>query len=586
MNIFSYIKTKIHILEVVNEYTALKKAGNYWKGNCPFHSEKTASFTVSPHKEIFYCFGCHTGGDIITFISKVESCTPLQAANHLAEKYSIPIPQHLQSESDNGGGQEKSNYFNLCKTVANWCHEQLLKHPYVMKYLLDRGFNKQTINLFQLGYFPGGLSSIRMLTNYAATKNFIQQDLLEAKIIAEGKRVLYSPFEDRIIFPIQDIIGQFCGFGGRIFKSGDQRAKYYNSHENHYFSKGSLLFGFDLAKKNIKNTDHMFIVEGYTDCIAMAQHGFSNTVATLGTACTLDHLKILSRYVDFLYVMYDGDNAGQKAIMRLTELCWQVNLELRVIAMESSQDPASFLHAGGNLQKLIKEAKDLFVFFIETVGKGFLSNPLSQKLKMAQSIIKTIENVQDPIKKDLLLQRASKTLGIPIESIKSKSDKASAPEGLNRTNSQNAPQTGPALEKKIFFAIINNTTLLDTYDEEFSIAYFPQPIKGILQKLKLAKAKQPSLDFITFFDTLDENDRQYISKILLEFDTKIEKKTFEQLLLQFQKKHWKHIVQNIKAKLSQAKEESNDTEVANILQNFLEIKKRLLSKGLIVKDSK
>ena len=586
MNIFSYIKTKVSILELISEYTSLKKTGNYWKGNCPFHSEKTASFTVSPDKEIFYCFGCHTGGDAITFISKIEACTPLEAANHLADRYNIPIPSHLKGDSETAT-EDKSNYFTLCKMVADWCHEQLIKSPSVIKYLLDRGFNTQSINLYNIGYFPGGLRSIRMLTSYAANKNFLQQDLIEAKIVSEGQKVLYSPFENRIIFPIKDLIGQFCGFGGRIFKNSDTRAKYYNSHENIYFSKGSILFGFDLAKKNIKNSDHIFLVEGYTDCIAMAQHGFTNTVATLGTACTLDHLKILARYVDQIYVMYDGDNAGQKAIVRLTELCWQVNLELKVIALPENQDPASFLIQEGDLKILIKEAKDIFVFFIHTVGKGFLAKPLSQKLKMTQNIIKTIGNLQDPIKKDLLLQNASKTLGIPIESIKAESNKTQ-PQNThrNKPHSTDPTQTGPALEKKIFFAIINNVELLSKYDKGLSIEHFPKTINNILQKLKSAKTKQPSLNFVTFFDTLDENDRQYISKTVLEFDNEIEEKAFEQLLLQFQKKNWKYIVQSIKAKLSQAKKVSNEAEIANILQNFLEIKKRLLRKGLIVKDIK
>jgi len=571
MNIFSYIKTKIQILDVISEYTNLKRTGNYWKGSCPFHNEKTASFTVSPHKEIFYCFGCHTGGDVITFISKVENCSQLEAAQHLAKTYQIELPSSLSKEIISTS-KEKEKYFNVCEILADWCHDNLIKAPHVMKYLQQRGFNKQTIQLFKIGYFPGGPRSIRALTYHMNKHSFIQGDILEAKIIAQGKKTIYSPFEERIIFPIKDLIGRFCGFGGRIFKDSDQRAKYYNSHENLYFNKGSLLFGFDLAKKTLTQKNNMFIVEGYTDCIAMAQYGFTNTVATLGTACTQEHLKILSRYVQYLYILYDGDKAGKNAIMRLTELCWKVDIELKVIILPESEDPASFLHNGGDLKTLIKKSQDIFVFFINTSSLNFLAKTLSHKLKLARDIIGTINKIQDPIKRDILLQKAAKTMQIPIDSIKNENNNEPITPKM-QTNWQDVEQK---LEKKIFFAIINNMELLNKENEEFLVEYLPNPIKEIFAKLKLAKEKQKELNFVSFFDTLGENERKYVSKLLLEFEGNIEQKAFEKLLLQFQKKNWKFIVNKIKEKLEHAKRESNDSKIASLLQNFSNLKKKLL----------
>jgi len=575
MNIFSYIKTKIHILDIVSEYTKLKRAGSYWKGQCPFHSEKTASFTVSPDKGIFYCFGCHVSGDVITFIAKMEGYTPIEAVNHISTKYNIPLPEDIKKNSKEDL-QEKDNYFNLCKAVSQWLHEQLKKSPHVMQYMKSRGFTNQSIDLFNIGYFPAGFRSIKSLVSHASKHALLKDDLVEANILAEGKNGTYSPFEDRIIFPIKDMIGRFCGFGGRVFRPNDQRAKYYNSHENPYFNKGSLLFGFDIAKKSLKQKSDIFLVEGYTDCIAMSQHGFANTVATLGTSCSLDHLKTLSRYIETIYVLYDGDNAGQKAILRLTELCWQVDLEIKVLNLPKKDDPASFLENGGNIKNLIKKEKDIFVFFIDVIGKEFLSKPLSQKLKLAKTIINMVNNLQDPIKKDLLMQNASKSLGIPIESIKidEKGSNGASPATLIRNNK--SQESGLRLEKKIFFAIINNMKLLNKENEEILVEYFPTPIKEIFTKLKTAKEKQKELDFITFFDTLEENERKYVSKVLLEFDGKIEQKTFDQLLLQFHQKNWKLIVQNIKTKLSQTKKEGNENEVAKILLRFSELKKKLL----------
>lgn len=619
MNIFSYIKTKIQILDVISEYTSLKKAGNYWKGQCPFHNEKTASFTVSPHKEIYYCFGCHTSGDVITFISMIENCSQIEAAKHLAKIYQIDLPQELSKELPNQT-KEKENYFTLCQLVADWCNQQLLKTPAAMQYVQKRGFTPRTINLYNIGYFPAGYTWIKALCLHLQKYSFMQGDLIEAKIIAEGKKATYSPFEDRIMFPIKDIIGRYCGFGGRIFKPDDQRPKYYNSHENPYFTKGSLLFGFDLAKKSLGNKDHLFMVEGYTDCIFMSQSGFSNTVATLGTACTQEHLKIISRYVNYLYVLYDGDQAGKNAIMRLTELCWQVNIELKVIILPENEDPASFLQKGGNLLELIDKAKDIFMFFIDSIGQNFLSKALSEKLKLANDVIEKIENIQDPLKRDILLQKASNVMQIPIDSV-NKNKKTnfypknqkylpnSGPSNINSTtnngqksefNQQITSRTGQKnisgievktgvkltnddlrLEKKIFFAIINNIELITEEHSEFLLEYLPSPVNEIFKKFKIDIENinienGSGHNFVSFFETLKDNEKEYISKLLLEFDDKIDKKTFEQLFLQFQKKHWKNIVKKIMNNLEIAKKEADEQKMSLILDKFNQLKKKML----------
>jgi len=312
MNLFGYIKGKIAILDVIGTYTTLKKAGLYWKGTCPFHHEKTASFTVSPHREIFYCFGCHAGGDAITFIAKAENCSPMEAIKLLVDRYGLTLPDNLVTDTDSSSLQDKKRYYELCQQVAHWCASNLAKSPVALSYLLERGMDKTTIEKFNIGYFPGGLLSIKNLIASMQKQNILATDLIEAHIITPGKSVLYSPFEERILFPIKDHLGRFCGFGGRIFKPQDDRAKYYNSRENDYFNKGSLLFGLDVAKASIQQEGSVFLVEGYTDCIAMAKHGFINTVATLGTACTIEHLKILSRYAHTLLIVYDADRAGQE----------------------------------------------------------------------------------------------------------------------------------------------------------------------------------------------------------------------------------------------------------------------------------
>lgn len=587
MTIFTLIKSRVSILEVIGGYTTLKKAGNYWKGPCPFHSEKTGSFTVSPHKEIYYCFGCHESGDVITFISKIENCSQLEAARFLADRYQIELPTTIAHEEHT---QEKKRYFELCEIVAQWAHKQLLKSAGVKGYLANRGISEKSFTYFTVGYFPGGLTATKQFIQEMAKHSILVEDLVNAHILISGKNVLYSPFEERILFPIKDHLGRYCGFGGRIFKPNDTRPKYYNSRENEYFLKGSLLFGLDLAKKEIQKSESVYLVEGYTDCIAMVQHGYANTVATLGTACTSEHLKQLSRYANTLYILYDGDNAGQQAILRLAQLCWQATIDLKVVRLPAQEDPASFLAKGNDFTPLIKQATDIFLFFIETLGKGFTQKGLSDKLQLTRKILDSLQTINDPLKQDLLLQRASETLAIPFESLKKElfAIKAKQPEKQEDEPEKEEPAPGlelgsnaPKLERKIFFAIMNNIHLLNEKNAWYLVTFLPEPLRDIITILHQEKEGNPSLDFIQFFDKLPASYQHFVSRILLEGAQQAEERTFDSLLGQLQKNHWKVIVNDIKLKMELAKKHKNEERVKELLEEFLNLRKKLIGKELI-----
>jgi DNA primase len=587
MNIFSVIKGHVSVLDVVQEYTTLKKAGGYWKGHCPFHHEKTASFTVSPHKEIFYCFGCQAGGDVIAFISKIENCTPLEAARHLIERYNIAVPENLSHATSAENTTSRDRYFDLCKQVARWCHDNIRKSAILTSYLQERKINTETQNYFNLGYFPGGLQSVKHLIDYMQQYHVLAQDLIEAHILVQGKTVLYSPFEERLIFPITDHLGRLCGFGGRTFKINDQRPKYYNSRENDYFHKGTRLFGLDLARNKIQETGHVFLVEGYTDCTAMIQHGFTNTVATLGTACTINHLKILARYAQHLYVLYDGDTAGQQAIMRLTELCWKVNLELKVICLPAQEDPASFLAKNNDLHPLIANAQDIFLFFIASLGKEFNTQPLNHKVRVTRTLLETIVPIDDMLKQDFLLQKAAKTFEIPFETLKDELVRirsASTQEPAQPTQAPALAITTPAdpavsmLEKRIFCAILHNIPLCNNSNINYVVEYMPGMLFKLLRTMQEQMAvMQEAFDFTRFFDNLTEQEKQYVSKILSEYQEKLDVPAFEQLILQLQKKQWKIITHTIKTKLAHAKNIGDEAQVQQLMNDFMELKRKMMT---------
>lgn len=585
MNLFSFIKSHVSILDVIKEYATLKKAGSYWKGSCPFHSEKTASFTVSPHKDIFYCFGCHSGGDVISFMAKVENCSPIEAAQHLIERYQITVPDALLSDKNNS--PEKRNFhFKIYESVAQWCKQNLEKNPSVLKYVYDRGINQNSIERFMIGYFPGGIASMRAFTDAMRRESILPDDLLQSHIIAQGKTIIYSPFENRIIFPIRDHLGRFCGFGGRTYLAHDERAKYYNSRETEFFIKGSLLFGLDKAKTAIQTSGNLFLVEGYTDCIAMVQHGYTQTVATLGTACTIEHLTALARYAQQLFVLYDSDKAGHDAILRLTELCWQVNLELKVICLPAGEDPASFLKEGGDLKPFIKDAKDIFEFFIMSTGKGFSEKTLSEKMQITHKIIATINRINDPLKEDILLQQASKALNIPVSSMKKGTNNANHGALTPAVHEIVAPQIDLSnenrrLEIKLFFAIMNNLQLLNDENANYLIEYLPAPLNQIIHSLHEARKKNKLLDFVQFFDMLEKAEQKQISHILVAFDAEIKLEEFDQLLVSLQKKNWKQIVHSMQLQLAQEEENADKEKIEKIIQRFLELKKKIVDKNLI-----
>ncbi len=577
MNLFSFIKERISILDVINEYVTLKRAGGYHKGTCPFHHEKTASFTVSPDKQIFYCFGCHISGDVISFIAKIENCSQKDAAKLLVEKYSLDLPSTISFESSEKSTEDKNHYFAVCKAVALWCHEQLLKNVPAQTYFQRRGFDAENFSYFTLGYFPSGNAGISDLLYAMKRQSILPRDLVDAQILAEGRTTLYSPFEDRLIFPIKDALGRHCGFGGRTFKEHDTRPKYYNSRENEYFIKGSLLFNLDKAKKSIQESNRIFLVEGYTDCMAMVKQGFLNTVATLGTACTVEHLKQLARYAEHIFVVYDGDNAGKTAVLRLTELCWQVNLELKVIMLPSGEDPASFFTGEkGDFQTLIAQAEDIFTYFLNTLGTNFINKPLGQKIQTTRAFLGVIASITDSLKKDILLHKAAKTFDIPFESLKQ--ELAYAQEKVPTVMSKSNPdkeipkqESISLLEKRIFCAIMNNMGLFSGESRLQLIRYLQSPLRDILAQLKEFKEKSATITFSSFFDTLEECDKQYISRLLLEEDEVVDTAAFDKLLVQLHKKQWKVIVRMIKAQLARAQEEGDTDKAALILRDFIEL---------------
>jgi DNA primase len=599
MDLFSFVKNSLSIVDLIMEVTPIKQMGTYWKGPCPFHTETDASFTVSPDKQIFYCFGCHASGDVISFFAKIENITQLEAAKLLAEQHNLKIPEEiiLASFKNSKSFESKNLSFHVHQCVAKWVHEQLLKSKTAKEYLFSRGISLRSIQQFCLGYFPGGINNINKFIKEMAVNKILAKDLLEVGIIMERKSHFYATFEERILFPIKDTVGRFCGFGGRVFKEDDDRAKYYNSKESDEFIKGKLLFGIDIAKKSIQKARVAFLVEGYLDCIAMVQHGLENTVATLGTACTLNHLKTISRYAHSLCLIYDGDKAGQQAVLRIAQLCWEANLEVKVTILPQNADPASFLKTHGDIETIIQQSRSIFSFFIETMCVQFSKEPLAQKLVLAEKIISVIANINNQFKQDLLIQKASSEMNLPFDSLKEllkthnrrKKNplKSSSANNVNNTSRVKNPpfhsqNDNFLLEEKIFSVILNSmsNSVPLTIEPELLVHFSPK-IQMLLQKALSFLNDKTNNTFGSFLETLNEKDKSWAIKISLKYEEDGSRELFDQLTFQFYKHNWKKIVVNLKKEMLRAKQQQDDVKLQELFSVFSELKQGMSSRGLI-----
>lgn len=385
--IIEEIRLRSDIVEVISQRILLKKSGANYKGICPFHTEKTPSFSVSPSKQIFHCFGCNTGGNVYNFIMKIENIPFVDAVKYLAKRYGINIPQH---EEEGINSNNRNTLFEVNELVADFFHKQLYDSPsgkVAMKYLKGRAINEKTISLFRIGYaLPSG-DVIQQFLNKKGIPHGIQN--LAGLIKNRDGGGYVDRFRDRVIFPISDTEGRVVGFGGRVLNDEDSRPKYLNSPETPVYKKGNILYGLHITKDSIREKRDVFLVEGYFDLITTYQEGIKNIIATSGTALTENHVKVLRRYADTVTLVFDGDEAGKKASERGGITLSKGGMKVKVMPLLSEKDPDS----------LIKEVKSEGFLNIAKDSKPFMEYIIDRAV--AESNVKTVSGKIDCIKRVL-----------------------------------------------------------------------------------------------------------------------------------------------------------------------------------------
>ena len=411
------------IEEVVWQYVTLKRSGSNLFGLCPFHGEKTASFSVAPDKGIFYCFGCHKGGGVINFEMEIEGLSYPDAVRALARRAGMEVPEDEQYQSRY---RQQERLWALHKEAARFFHSQLYAPigTEAMQYALGRGMSQATLTRFGIGYAPDSWTD---LVDAMRKKGYTDQELMDSGLVTQSKKngSLFDRFRDRLMFPIIDVRGNVIGFGGRIMNNTDKSAaKYLNSPETLIFNKRKNLFALNLAKKS--KLGYLILVEGYMDAIALHQYGFDCAVASLGTALTEDGAALLSRYTDQVVLIYDGDAAGQNATQRAIPILEKAGLKVKVLQMRDAKDPDEFLKKFGadRFRLLLEESSNRVEYQLGAIAKKYDLRDDDQRVQYLQEAAELLGSLPGAVQREVYGARVAENARIGPDAMKLEIDRA------------------------------------------------------------------------------------------------------------------------------------------------------------------
>ena len=405
-DIIEEVRSKNDIVDVVSQYVRLTKKGNSYFGLCPFHNEKTPSFSVTPGKQMYYCFGCGAGGNVFNFIMEYENYTFGEALKHLADRAGVELPKIEYSREVRQKAQEKAELLEINKQAAQYYYYQLRteKGQTGLDYLKNRGLSEETMRKFGLGYSDragGGLY------RYLKAKGYPDDRLRESGLFnVDERHGMYDKFWNRVIFPIMDVNNRVIGFGGRVM--GDAKPKYLNSPETKIFDKSRNLYGLNIARTTRKK--YLILCEGYMDVISMHQAGFTNAVASLGTALTSGHASLLKRYTQEVLLLYDSDEAGIRAALRGIPILREAGVNSRVVSLKPYKDPDEFIRNMGPeaFEQRLEEARDSFLFRVEVAENEFSMNDPQGQNQFFERCAQMLLELKDELERNLYIDAVVK----------------------------------------------------------------------------------------------------------------------------------------------------------------------------------
>lgn len=494
------IRSSNDIVDVISKYVTLKRSGKNFFGLCPFHKEKSPSFAVSPDKQIFHCFGCGAGGNVIHFISKIEGLDFKDTLELLANRVNIELPT-LDNLEDDKTARLKSKVYEINKIAAEFYHENLYKpaSKTAQEYIKKRKLDNRTLKAFLIGY-AGNFNELYLLLKQ---KGYTEEEMLASSLVKRTENGGYmDSFRKRLMFPIQDVRERVIAFGGRVLD--DSKPKYINSPENIVYSKGKNLFGLNVAKKH--DTRKIIIVEGYMDAISLYQRGITNVVASLGTAMTEAQGRLLRRYSEQVILGYDADGAGQAAILRGMEILQNLGCDIRVLQIEGAKDPDEYVLKYGpeRFQKCVDNAISLVEFKVKVLLKELNIENTNDKIKFLNEIAKILAKVTNQMEREIYVDKIAKEYKISKEAIYAEVNKL-----MYKDN-----QGSKKLEKRV-------VTMVPKEEKENSVSEAVLKRENLVIYLLIneySKCYEKIKNLITLDYIQDDTNKQILKKMYEEFE--------------------------------------------------------------------
>lgn len=534
------IRQRNDIVDLISMYTDLKQSGNRFLGLCPFHKEKTPSFFVNRDDQLYYCFGCHEGGNIINFVEKVNNLDFIEAVKFLAERGGVVLPEENGEVSKEH--QLKKDIYEVNKASAIYFHNNLMNDNAALKYLTDRGLDIKTIKNFGLGYSK---STYTDLYEHLKLKGFSEWAMLKAGVISKKENKVYDFFRGRIVFPVIDLRGNVIAFSGRVMD--DSLPKYLNTGETEVFKKRQNLFGLNLAKNSKK--DYILLAEGQMDVIALHKYGFNNAVASLGTAFCEEHAKLIKRYAKKVVICYDNDTAGKSATNKAADFLIAEGVFVNVAILKGGKDPDEILKKSGEeyFSNLIKNAPTYMEYLLNIEIENHDLNSMEGKISYARSATNHLTKVIDPLERELYIKKISRQLDISEELIYGELKKIST---FTKRNEEKAKEVKESIKRKqetsvdkinynldvcegeLINILINNQTWFKRLKNHLGNNFFSFELYNkILSTLTLLIEEKGGYDINMIVDRLSEKEKgKIISFKMKGLNYEVNEKTISELL--------------------------------------------------------
>lgn len=565
--------SKTDLVHLVSKYVSLTRKGNSYWACCPFHHEKTPSFLISPDKQLYYCHGCHEGGNAITFVKKIENVDSGEAIRILAEDAHIEVPEFKADKKHADIKMKKERLSALMRDAALHYHENL-KSPKALiaqKYIEQRQIGSM-VTKFGIGY---SLNRNEML-DFLKSKGYTYAEMKEAGIAEQSADSYYDVFMNRLIIPIINPYGNVVAFGGRLLEKDAKFAKYRNSSQTLLFDKSKTLFALNLVKKKKQQSgiDSIIITEGYMDTISLFKAGFENVIASMGTSLTLDQAKLIKNYCSKVYISYDGDSAGQKATLRGLDILESVGLNVRVVKLPDGLDPDDIIKKFGasEYKKLLDTAVALTTFKIDTLASAYDLSDSDGKSKFAVEAIKVIKKLDNPVEQEEYLMHIHSLTGYSMNVLLKQADITvdSPPEVVEHTKEQNVDSLFYA-EKFVLAALINEMPFADFSEDIYQFLSNEKSMNAY--RIALEKYKN-GYSLQSLFNRVDDENEPYLNELInYKFDETDDKKKFNECVILIKRRS----LETQKKELSEQYQASNDfsilTKIYNIEKQLNQMKK-------------